>query len=198
MAKPTSHWVYWGLFIVVVAVAFVLVGVQIKQYATSLSEPQVAVKLQPHTNAELVLDPQAKIVRVGDVFSADIVLNTGSKPVDGVDVYALHYDPTILKVIDDDTVKKGVQIKAGTIMAINSYNLVDEKTGTIKFSQLAGGGKSYQGQGVLATVHFKALASGIDTLKFDFSPGSTVDSNAAYHGKDQLTQVVDAIYTVQK
>ena len=201
MAKSkmdTSHWVNWGIFAILVLAVFVALSSQISDWVRTFTEPQLVVKVAPHPNAELALSPTSKVVKVGDTFSADILLNTGSKPVDGVDVYALHYDPTILKVIDDSSSKSGVQIMPGTIMAVNSYNQVDAKTGTIKFSQIAGGGKTYQGSGVLATIHFKALAAGTAFLKFDFTQGSTVDSNAAYHGKDQLTKVVDAIYTVEK
>ncbi len=113
-----------------------------------------------------------------------------------MDIYGLHYDPSILKVIDDVSEKKGVQILPGQIIPNSAVNIVDETTGTIKLGQLSEGGSSFTGKGVLATIHFKALSAGTSYLKFDFNRGSTVDTNAAHRGKDKLSSVVDAIYTV--
>lgn len=192
-----GNWVNWAIFVAVAVVVLFLLKNEISAWIDTISPSEGTVRVSK-SNAELSLDPQTKTIKVGDVFTAEIMLDTANKPVDGVDVYGLHYDPSILKVMDDDAKKAGTQIKPGTIMPVNTYNQVDEKTGTIKFSQVAGGGKNYMGHGVLAVIHFKALAAGIDVLKFDFSLGSTVDTNAPYKGKDQLRKVVDAIYTVEK
>jgi len=145
----------------------------------------------------LTLDPKEKAVGVGDSFTVDVILDTDGKQVDGVDLYSLHYDPTILNVVDGVSAKPGIQVIPGTIMDFNAVNSVDQATGTIKFSQAATGGTSFSGKGVLASIHFKAVGKGSTYLKFDFSFGSTKDTNVAHAGKDQLARVVDALYTVK-
>jgi hypothetical protein len=185
---------HWVILLVIIAVSFFLLRGQIKSWVDSLNQTGVTVTVVK-SNAQLSLDPKTQTVKVGDTFAVNVTLDTGSKPVDGVDLYSLHYDPSILQVIDDSTAK-GVQITPGTVLPVTAANMVDEKSGTIKYSGVANGGSNFSGKGVLATIHFKAIATGAAFLKFDFTQGSTVDSNAAYRGKDQLTSVVDAIYNV--
>lgn len=185
---------HWLIFIAIVLLATVFLWSQIQDLIYNQYEP-VAVHL-PQPSAVLSLNPKTNTVRVGDVFGADIILDTGNGPIDGVDIYSLHYDPTILEVIDDMPNQSGIQIKPGTIISSTAANSVDRLTGTIKFGQAVAGGTTFNGQGVLATIHFKALAPGNSYLKFDFNKGNTTDTNVAHRGKDQLTRVVDAIYSV--
>jgi hypothetical protein len=188
--------VHWGIFLIIIAAIWAGLYTRIGDWALSLTDPGVTVKLSKPTT-ELSLDPQTINVKVGDTIATKIILDTGGGKIDGVDIYSLHYDPSLIQILDDDTKKSGVQIMPGEILAINAANIVDPKTGTVKISQLADHGTSYHGSGVLATIHFKALAVGTAFLRFDYSPGNTVDSNAAYKGKDRLSKVVDAIYTIQ-
>lgn len=145
----------------------------------------------------LYLDPQTGIITSGEQFKVDIILDTANGPIDGVDVYALHYDPSIIEVIDDMPNQQGIQILPGTIIPANAANIVEESTGMIKFSQITFGGTTFMGKGVLATIHFRAIKAGTAYLKFDFSKGSTIDTNAAYGGKDQLARVIDATYIIK-
>jgi len=189
---------HWLIFFVIVVVAWALLYKQIANWVQSLNQPGVVVHLAPRPATQLTLDPQTETLKVGDTFPVNIMLDTAGNHIDGVDIFALHYDPTLLTVIDDSAKAKGVQITPGPILPVNAYNLVDSKSGSIKFSQLVNPGGNFMGQGVLATIHFKALSAGTAYLKFDYSQGSTTDSNAAYHGKDELSKVVDGIYTITK
>ncbi|OGE87463.1 MAG: hypothetical protein A3C49_01350 [Candidatus Doudnabacteria bacterium RIFCSPHIGHO2_02_FULL_42_25] len=182
------------MLVLVLLLVWAAVSLRIQDWM-SFNDPGVSVNLAK-ARAQITLDPQTQNIKAGDKFSVDIILDTASEPVDGVDIYALHYDPTLLSVIDDDSDTSGVQIQPGKIMELNAANLVSPSTGTIKFSQLSQGGTHFLGKGILATIHFKALASGTAYLKFDFSERSTVDTNAAYKGKDQLSKVVDGIYMI--
>jgi hypothetical protein len=187
------HWLIFGAVVVLVSVALLT---QMSNWRNSASDSGVTVSL-PKPEAELVLDPQTKTVSVGETFDVNIVLDTAFKPIDGVDLYALHFDPSILNVVDSVTTQTGVQIKPGTIMSVNAINRVDQAAGSIVFSQVAEGGTNFTGKGTLATITFRAVGAGSSFLKFDFNRGSTVDTNAAHKGKDQLDRVVDAIYSVQ-
>lgn len=189
--------IHWGIFLVAVVAAYAFLSAQINDWRYDLTATEgVAIHLVT-ASAYLTLSPHAKTMNVGDTFSADIILNTGNTPVDGVDIYSLRYQPDLLEVIDDMPNKSGVQITPGSIMALNAANTVSAKFGTIKFSQVAEGGHNFIGKGTLATVHFKAISPGTAYLKFDFTKGSTIDSNAAYQGKDRLVNVVDATYTIK-
>ncbi|OGE80604.1 MAG: hypothetical protein A2660_00775 [Candidatus Doudnabacteria bacterium RIFCSPHIGHO2_01_FULL_45_18] len=186
---------HWLILAVIVVFAWALLYNKINDWISIFSEPEIQVRIS-QGQANLSLDPQQATVTVGDIFSVDVVLDTGDKPVDGVDIYSMHYDPSILQVLDDNPAKAGKQILSGKILEINAANIVEEKTGSIKFAQVSDFGTNFTGRGILATIHFKALNPGTAYLKFDFTKGSTIDSNAAYRGKDQLSRVVDAIFTV--
>ncbi len=156
----------------------------------------VDTKAQPM--AVLSLEPKVKTVNVGGTLDLNIVLDTHAQPIEGVDIYSLHYDPAMLQVIDDSPSQNGIQIKSGTIIPLNGGNIVDQNIGTIKFSQVMDNGKTFSGKGVLGTIHFKAIKAGTSDLKFDFKLGSTVDTNAAYRGNDQLSEVIGATITILK
>jgi hypothetical protein len=187
---------FWGVLLIVVISVWSMLYGRIGDWISSLDGPEINVKLAK-SNAQLSLDPQTKVISVGDTFEVNIILDTGNSHVDGVDLYALHYDPSLLRVIDDVPGRSGTQITPGDILTENAANIVETNSGNIKFSQVAKGGTSFVGKGVLATVHFRALNPGTAYLNFDFLKGSTVDSNAAYKGKDQLDKVVDGIYTIE-
>ncbi len=192
---PHHKKVHWISFVIIIGLLFFLMMGIVGGLKKS-AQNYVSVGTPAGGTAALTLDPKEKSVKVGDSFAVNIMLDTDNKPVDGVDVYSLHYDPTILSVVDDSTSKAGVQITAGTLMSMNIINSVDAKTGTIKFSEAQAPGSSFTGKGILATIHFKAQARGSSYLKFDFTLGSTTDTNVAHVGRDQLANVVDAIYTV--
>lgn len=154
-------------------------------------------EINDREGATLSLDPQTKTITLGETFKVDMILDTADGPIDGVDIYALNYDPAILEVVDDIPNQQGTQILPGTIIPTNAANIVEESIGMIKFSQINFGGTTFIGKGILATIHFKAIRTGAPYLKFDFSKGSTVDTNAAYAGKDQLARVIDANYIVK-
>jgi hypothetical protein len=187
--------IHWIVFIGIAVAVWAFFLAEGSDFINTSGEQGLTVQL-PKPSSVLSLNPQTKTLKVGDTFTSDISLDTAGLPIDGVDIYALHYDPTILKVVDDDSVKTGTQIKPGKILGNNTVNTVDEKTGTIKFGQAVAGGTTFKGKGVLASIHFKAIGKGSSYLKFDFNPGSTVDTNVAHRGKDQLFKVVDAIYVV--
>lgn len=193
--KDSHAIVHWLLLILVAVFAWSSINGQIYLWLNQIDQQEVMVNV-PNTKATLSLTPQTNSVKLGDTFSVDIILDTKAGAIDGVDIYGLHYDPTILKVIDDLPNQRGVQILPGKIIPNSAVNIVEESTGTIKLGQLSAGGENFTGRGVLATIHFKAVGLGSSYLKFDFNRGSTIDTNVAHRGKDKLSSVVDAIYTV--
>ncbi len=150
--------------------------------------------------ATLALSPASGSYATGDIVSVNILLNTQSNPIQGVDIVYLNYNPTLLEVQDDDAVVAinvpGAQIAPGTLMATTALNSVDTVAGKIAFSQVTTSGVSYTGSGTLATVRFKALASGTATVTFNVTQGSTIDTNVASDGEDVLASASGGSYVL--
>ncbi|KND48701.1 MAG: penicillin-resistant dd-carboxypeptidase-like protein [Parcubacteria bacterium C7867-003] len=144
--------------------------------------------------ATLILTPSSGSVSSGQTISVDIMLDTKGEDIDGVDVYSLNYNPAILEVVDSSSSASGVQITPGSLFPITLTNKVT--SGVIQFSQVTSGGTSYKGSGKLATITFKGIANGTASVTFNFTPGSTSDTNVAGGGSDKLTSVGSGSYTV--
>src|SRR3989338_10409631 len=61
-------------------------------------------------SATLSLSSASGSYSTGDIFSVNILLNTGGIAIQGVDVAYLNYNPALLEVQDDDGAVSGVQI----------------------------------------------------------------------------------------
>lgn len=139
--------------------------------------------------ATLSLSPSKSSVQVGEVFSVDIVLDTEGAATDGVDIRYLNFDPTLLEV---------QQVVPGTLYPSTQSNYFDNTAGIINFSQITTGGSTYNGSGTLATIEFKANASGKAEVSFNFEPGSNIDTNVASGaGADILTDADGGIYKIE-
>jgi peptidoglycan hydrolase-like protein with peptidoglycan-binding domain len=146
--------------------------------------------------ATLSLSPFSQSVNVGDTFSINVNLDTQNVSIDGVDLRYINYNPALLQVQDSNTSASGVQIVPGTLMPATLANIVDASLGRITFSQVAAGGNKYKGIGVLATINFKALSAGTDSVTFNYASANTKDSNVAAAGVDVLTAVTNGSYTI--
>lgn len=158
-------------------------------------------KIQPISlsSNSIALSPSSGSFKIGQTFDANILIDTGGKTIDGIDVLYLRFDPKILEVVDSDSKTSGVQIKQGTLFSMYLGNTVDNNTGKISISGLVRPGSGgFNGAGVFATITFKAKAAGNAKVSFDFTPGSTRDANMTEHGtaKDILGKVINADYTI--
>lgn len=146
--------------------------------------------------ATLSLSPASISSGNGEVFTVNIIINTSSSPIDGVDILSLRFNPSILQVVDDNPSISGVQITPGSLLPVTALNSVDNTDGTIQFSAVTSEGKTYSGSGTLATIHFRPISGGTSSVKFDFTLGSTVDTNVAYQGVDQLSSITNGSYSI--
>jgi hypothetical protein len=146
--------------------------------------------------ATLNFNPTSGSFTAGQTFTVDVNLDTAGAAIDGVDLYKVHFSPSILQVKDMDTGTSGVQITEGTLFSQTLTNSADNSAGTITFSQLTTGGTTYTGSGKLATITFVATANGTSPVTFDFTLGSTSDTNVAGGKVDKLTSVNSASFTV--
>lgn len=138
--------------------------------------------------ASLSFSPDSADVKAGNDLVVKIILDADAgQLIDGADAI-VKYDPNKLKT---------KEIKAGTAFA----NIVTkERKGRLQLSGLASTkGTLFTVPDTLATVSFEVLESGKTGLSFDFTEGSTVDSNVVLHGelRDVLVSVSSGQYTVQ-
>lgn len=149
--------------------------------------------------ATLTLSPASANVTVGDIFSVQVLLNAQGALIDGVDIYRLNFNPLLLEVQDENAQTSGVQIAPGILMPNTGANSADNTLGKIVFAQLANPGTTYtnSSNAVLATVRFKAKTAGQALVTFDFTSGSTVDTNVISSGADVLTSVVNGSYALE-
>jgi len=143
------------------------------------------------------VSPTTQTVKVGETFTINVRLDTQGTFTQGVDLRYLNFDPTLLQVEDAKTASAGIQISPGILMPSTVLNSTNNTLGRISFSQIASGGNSYIGSGILATVTFKAIAGGNARVTFSFTPNSTTDSNVALEGADTLTSVTNGSYIIQ-
>lgn len=146
--------------------------------------------------ATLTLSPSSGSYTAGQIFTVDVNLDTAGQAIDGLDLYFLRYNSSILEVQDSNSSISGIQIKAGALMAQTLTNTVDPANGKITFSQVTSSGTTYNGSGKLATISFKAIANGTSAVAFDFTLGKTSDTNVAGGGTDKLTSVSNASFSV--
>lgn len=149
-----------------------------------------AFSLSPASNAT----PYA----VGNTITVDIVLDTGPDAVSGATAI-ITYDTAKLSVQDDDANTAGVQIKPGTLFNQSPLtNTVDTTTGTIRYDS-GSLGTTFTGRGVIATIHFRAIATGSAAVNFVFNPAATTNTSivAKATGPENLLQTVNnGVYTI--
>jgi len=146
--------------------------------------------------ATLSVVPSTKSVTVGESFEIDLSLDTEGASIDGIDIFYLNSNPSLLEVIDQDDQTAGIQIEDNDILDLTVYNDANNTTGEIALSQISLGGSPFIGSGNVATVAFRALAAGTANLIFDFTLGDTSDSNVASNGADILTSVANGVVTI--
>lgn len=127
--------------------------------------------------ATLSLTPATVSTSVGQTFTVSIQLNTGGTPSDGARIIML-YDKNLLTA---------TKITPGTMFKEYPTNAqsIDTTTGTVKISGIADTNQTFTGAGTFASVEFTAKAPGSAQIGFDFTQGSTTDSNVA--STDQAT-----------
>lgn len=137
---------------------------------------------------ELSLTPPSQefVYEEDKFFSASILLQSGNKPVNAVDVI-IKFDPSLVFV--------DPKIIPGNLLEHYPVRRVDNKTGQIVISALNFNPKI--ASGFLATFQFRPLGKGRVDFTFDFVPSSNLDSNVvgSVTDSDILTKVEGTYYS---
>ena len=138
--------------------------------------------------ATLSLSPQARLIKPGETFSVDVLINTKGESVTFADVYFTH----------DKTLLEAITVTNGTFFP-NTYHVLTPGEPYLS-GALSQTGESYTGTGKVATITFKALKEGVDTMAFKCAPGKTADTNIARlsDGADiiECSALVNGVYTI--
>lgn len=138
------------------------------------------------SSAVLALQTTNLQVEVGQEIPVDIVLDTDGALVDGVDVI-ISFDPVLLKA---------EPVKVGTLF--NDYPQNDLEDGKITLSGISDS-TGYLGKGILGTIVFKAVKPGSASVKIEYRPDDTIESNVILSGaaKDILGKVEDLVLDIK-
>ena len=140
------------------------------------------------TDATLALSPDNGSHEIDSTFTVDIVVDTGGRETDGIDIHYLNYNPSLLEA---------QSVQPGSLYPVTNANTIDSVNGRIDFSQTTEEGATFNGIGILATITFKALSEGAAEVTFDFTLDSTIDCNiskAEGSHEDILSSVVNGAY----
>ncbi len=134
-------------------------------------------------SASLSLSPSTGSYAVGDDFDVQIMLDTAGQDVSAVDAI-VNYDSSVLQVTD---------ITPGSIFS--SYPEQSSSASTIEISGLDASTTSpFNGSnGVFATIGFRVLDEGDTNLTFDFTTGSTLDSNVVEASSGQSNDILNSV-----
>lgn len=133
--------------------------------------------------ANLLIWPTSKTVALGEVFSVDVQVQSGTQPVDGVDAY-LTFNRSHLAVH---------HIVAGTALPTILANTYNNSAGTITFSAgKALGGTSPNGTFRLCTIYFTALSLATNSPVNFVGP-----TDAAFAGASILGTLTNGRITIQ-
>ncbi len=135
------------------------------------------------------LSPVQQTFQLGEDLGVEVILESNGNAVSGADLI-LHFDPAMLEV---------VAITNGTIFPSYAWSQYDNNLGTITISGNANFGQSYTGNSTFALITFRAKRAGVTDLVFDYTEGSTTDSNivSALTGEELLMlSPVNGTYTL--
>jgi len=139
--------------------------------------------------AALQLSPPGGTLDVDETMDVKINLSLSSgESVSGVDA-ELTFDNDKLQV---------TTIEESSLFNTYPISTYSNDNGTIQVSGITETGSSLSDGGTLATVTFKGKSAGTAAVTFDFTSGSTTDSNVAEADTDTdlLESVVNGSYTV--
>ena len=138
--------------------------------------------------ANLTLKTLKTSAAVGEKIPVDVLISSVRASA-GTDV-VIYYDPKLLSV---DMPNGGTPVTAGLLYSDYPVNRLDAQSNRIDFSGISASQAGTQANGVLGTMNFIAKAPGKAKIWFDFTPGSTSDSNVveSQTSQDILSKVVN-------
>jgi YVTN family beta-propeller protein/parallel beta-helix repeat protein len=153
-----------------------------------------ALAAQPVSGASLVLNPAVQTVGVGQVFTVDIMADTGTGFADTVDAY-LDFDPAIMEVVNaSGQPAASIELNA-EVFTSATFNSANNTTGQISFSASKFESPYLTGVFKAATIRFKAKAAVTSTQVRSVRSGARW-SDLLYAGERLDPSLGNAIVTI--
>jgi len=138
--------------------------------------------------AKMSLSPSGGALISGCPQTVNIIVNTEGENTMAADVF-LRYNPDEIEIIDQVSSVGGVQIKPGRTYESYPGNIVSGSAIRLTAFNREG---FFNGRGVLGSLVFRGKPGATATsLRFDFSPGRSTDSNVA---DPEATDVLNGVY----
>lgn len=130
--------------------------------------------------ATLKFDPETVATSSGKTFTVKVNITAGVDKIKSADAWII-YDPKILEpqTVEDGTFFNQVFSELSTSGKASVTGLQDDPT------------KPVTGTGTIATITFKALTNGTDSLTFDCTDGSTEGSMILKADDDAETNIIE-------
>lgn len=188
-----KNWLRGPKIIFIILAVIILVEVILAVRYLGQSAPPPPPKLQPISGGRIVLIADKKDYKAGENIVVSVRVSTGGQTTYGTDL-VLRFDPKVLEA-------SNAAVTQGRIYSEYPMKSVDSKEGIVRISGINSAGKSsgFNGVGIFAAVNFKAASSGKTTLRIDFTPDLTSDSNilGAKDAKDILEEVFNLDLNIQ-
>jgi len=141
----------------ILAVAFIAITIAAAVVAAASVTASVSVTLSTcGDNATVNVEPQNVAVSTGDRFTVNISVDTGGNEVYGAQ-YTLHFDPSILQVVDQTNGTFLSQDGASTVEVKNSFN---NTRGTVEYGETRVGVKNgVEEPGTLTSITFDVVGT---------------------------------------
>ncbi len=189
---PKRLKITYSLIVLVVAAG---IGVFVWATMTGKIKPFAAAG-----EAELYFSP-GESYELGQTFGAPINVNTAGVEVSDIAVRSLHYNSSVLEVIDSDSGTAGIQIAGDSLGGLQTIvNSVDPGAGTITYEIRIPDTSTpgFTGSTRMALISFRAIQAGRADFSFDFASGQTGDSDviAKDTGNDILVSAPSAFLII--
>ena len=178
-------------------VLVVITGISVFIWAT------LTGKIKPFAaagEAALNLSPGLSY-ELGQTFGAPINVDTSGVEVSDIAVRSLHYNSSVLEVIDSDSSTAGIQIAGDSLGGLQSLeNSVDPAAGRITYEIKIPDTNTpgFTGSARVALISFRAIQAGRADFSFDFTAGQTGDTDviAKETGNDILVSAPATFLTI--
>lgn len=128
--------------------------------------------------AKITLESSKQTVSVGEILPVIVKIDTAKRSTDGVDLI-IRFDQKVLELKEPD-------ILVGIIYPDYPLKKVDLNSGTLSISAISALlGKGFSGEGIFATINFRAKALGTSAVTIEFIQGQTSESNIVESGTGQ-------------
>ncbi len=155
-----------------------------------------AALLATLSGVQVGITPHMTEVAPGDVFSVDVLVDAGSQPVDGAEVY-LDYDPSRLQVVDA-TGSSADHVENGAALDVVLRNHVDNAAGRIDFAAGTFSATPPSGTFALLTIRLKALSlTGSPSTALSFVHEPPRKTNVVYAGLSVLGATDDGVVALR-